>query len=173
MIAFRHLTPDDLPELHRIEADTYEAALHVSDESFLRLIALYPEGAFGFFDGDELCAYAFGVPQRAGSVLDLKAPLEALPPGADMFYIHDVAVALSHRGRGLAVQLVVKLLALAREQGFRASELVSVQGSAPFWERFGFAPVEAFEYVPGSPATKMRAAVGPFVDASRLRRGRT
>jgi len=156
VITFRHLTADDLPELHRLEAETYEPALHESDDAFLRLIALYPEGAFGFFDEAALCAYAFAVPLPSGSVLDLKAPLEALPPGADMFYIHDVAVAAPYRRRGLAAALVAKLLDLARERGFRTSELVSVQGSAPFWGQFGFARVSDFEYTPGTPATKMQ-----------------
>ena len=156
MITFRHLTPDDLPEVHWLEAEAYEPALHESDEAFLRLIALYPEGAFGFFDGASLCAYAFGLPLPSGAVLALQAPLAALPPHADMFYIHDVAVAGPYRGRGLAVQLVTKLLALARERGFRTSELVSVQGSAPFWGQFGFERVSEFDYTPGTPATKMQ-----------------
>jgi ribosomal protein S18 acetylase RimI-like enzyme len=155
VLTFRHLTPGDLPELHRLEAETYEPALHESDEAFLRLIALYPEGAFGFFDGAALCAYAFAVPLPAGSVLDLKAPLQALPADADMFYIHDVAVAAEYRGRGLALDLVTKLLRLARDRGFTTSELVSVQGSAPFWGLFGFVRVSDFEYVPGIPATRM------------------
>jgi ribosomal protein S18 acetylase RimI-like enzyme len=157
VLTFRHLTPDDLPELHRLEAETYEPALHESDEAFLRLIALYPEGAFGFFDEAALCAYAFAVPLPPGSVLDLRTPLQALPPDADMFYIHDVAVAPPYQGRGLAAALVAKLLELARARGFRVSELVSVQGSAPFWERFGFERVAEFEYAPGTAATKMRS----------------
>jgi ribosomal protein S18 acetylase RimI-like enzyme len=157
VIAFRPLTPDDVPALHRLEAESYEPALHESDEAFLRLMALYPEGAFGFFDGAALCAYAFAVPLRAGAVLDLKTPLVALPPGADTFYIHDVAVAAHYRGRGLATQLVAKLHDLARTHGFRACELVSVQGSAPFWERFGFRRVAEVEYAAGVPGMKMRA----------------
>ena len=156
MITFRHLTADDLPELHRLEAETYEPALHESDEAFLRLIALYPEGAFGYFDGTALCAYAFAVPLPSGSVLDLKAPLEALPSGADMFYIHDVAVAAPYRGRGLAAALVARLLELARARGFRTSELVSVQGSAAFWGNSALSASQTSRYAPGSPATKMQ-----------------
>lgn len=157
-LSFRHLTPDDLPELHRLEAEAYEPTLHESDQAFLRLIALYPEGAFGFFEGDELCAYAFGVPLPAGAVLELRSPLDALPPDADTFYIHDVAVAASCRGRGFARRLVVKLHDLARARGFRACELVSVQGSAAFWERFGFARVAEFRYA-GVPAVRMRSVL--------------
>jgi ribosomal protein S18 acetylase RimI-like enzyme len=159
VLTFRHLIPSDLPELHRLEAETYEPALHESDEAFLRLIALYPDGAFGYFEGTRLCAYAFGLPLPAGAVLELKSPLEALPPHADTFYIHDVAVADTCRGRGLARQLVANLQELARRRGFRACELVSVQGSAPFWERFGFERVADFPYAPGTTATKMRAVL--------------
>jgi ribosomal protein S18 acetylase RimI-like enzyme len=155
-IGFRHLAPSDLPSLHALEAETYEPALHVSDEAFLRLMALFPDGAIGVFDGAVLCGYVFAVPLPSGTVLDLKAPLDALPPGADTLYIHDLVVAPGHRGRGLAARMVETLYDLARARGLRACELVSVQGAAPFWERFGFARVAEFEYVPGSPATKMR-----------------
>jgi predicted N-acetyltransferase YhbS len=160
VITFRRLGPDDLPALHRLEAETYEPALHESDAAFLRLIALFPDGAFGVFDGPELCAYALGVPLPAGSVLNLRQPLDALPPRADMLYIHDVAVAPTHRGRGLARRLAVSLLDLARDRGLPTCELVSVQGSAPFWQRFGFEPVARIEYAPGIPGTRMRASVG-------------
>jgi ribosomal protein S18 acetylase RimI-like enzyme len=152
----RRLTPGDIPQLHRLEAETYLPSLHESDEAFLKIIELFPEGAFGFFEGDELCAYAFAVPLPAGMVLELKTPLTELPPHADSLYIHDVAVGERHRGRGLATRLVATLLARARARGLPASELVSVQGSAPFWQRFGFQRIEELEYGPGAPATKMR-----------------
>jgi GNAT superfamily N-acetyltransferase len=155
VIVLRGLTAADLPELHRLEAETYLPVLHESDEAFLRIIDLFPGGAFGLFDGDELCAYAFALPLRAGTVLELKAPLDALPADADTFYIHDVAVGERHRGRGLARRLVEELLRRARAGGFRRSELVSVQGSAPFWQRFGFERVAEFQYAPGAAATKM------------------
>ena len=158
-MTFRPLTRDDIPELHRIEAESYIPALHESDESFLRLIELFPEGAFGCFDDDGLCGYAFAAPTRAGETLALRSVVDQIPPDADTFYIHDVAVAHRCRGRGVARQLVERLLDLARARGFTRSELVSVQGSAPFWSRFGFEPLYEFEYVPGIPATKMASAI--------------
>lgn len=157
MIALRHFTPDDLPAIHDLEAELYEPALRVSDEAFLRLLTLFPDGAFGCFEGPELCAFAFAVPLTAGTVLDLATPLEALPPGVDTFYIHNLGVAPRYRGRGLARRLVGTLFDVARARGFRASELVSVHGSAPFWERFGFVRVAEFDYAPGAPAVRMRA----------------
>lgn len=152
----RLLTPADIGELHRVEAETYLPALHESDEAFLQLIALFPDGAFGFFDDQGLCGYAFATPTRAGETLALRSVLEHIPADADTFYIHDVAIAHRCRGQGLARQLVERLLALARARGFRRSELVSVQGSAPFWRKFGFETVYEFEYVPGVASAKMR-----------------
>jgi GNAT superfamily N-acetyltransferase len=151
----RRLTPDDIPELHALEAESYLPSLHESDEAFLRLIELYPEGALGYFDADGMCAYAFGVPLRAGSWLELRRPLPEIPPDADTFYIHDVVVAARHRRRGLGSVVAAKLLELARARGFKRSELVSVQGSAPFWERAGFRTVAEFEYATGAPSARM------------------
>ena len=156
MIALRHFTPDDLPAIHSLEAALYGPALRVSDEAFLRLVTLFPEGAFGFFDGSELVAFAFAVPLTTGAVLDLAAPLEALPPDADVFYIHNLGVAPQYRGLGLAGRLIEALFDLARARGFRACELVSVQGSAPFWERYGFVRIAELDYAPGAPAVQMR-----------------
>lgn len=153
---FRALTRGDVPGLHRLEAACYLPSLHESDEAFFRLIELFPEGALGCFDGEGLCGYAFSVPLKAGSTLELRVPLERIPDEPDTFYIHDVAVAERCRGRGVGRALATRLLDLARDRGFTRSELVSVQGSAPFWEKFGFRRVREFEYAPGAASTKMR-----------------
>ena len=152
---FRPLTHDDVPGLHRLEAESYLPSLHESDEAFIRLIELFPDGAFGCFDDEGLCGYAFGVPLKAGWTLELRTPLERIPDGADTFYIHDVAVAARCRGHGVGHALGARLLDLARERGFHRCELVSVQGSAPFWEKLGFQRVRDFEYAPGAASTKM------------------
>ena len=154
-MTLRPLTPGDISELHRVEAETYIPALHESDDAFLRLMELFPEGAFGCFDAAGLCGYAFAAPSRAGDTLPLRSAIASLPDGADTFYIHDVAVAPRCRGQGIARQLVERLLHLARARGFTRSELVSVQGSARFWMKFGFATLYEFEYVPGVPSAKM------------------
>lgn len=154
-MTFRHLTRDDVAALHRLEAESYLPSLHESDEAFVRLIELFPEGAFGFFDAEGLCAYAFGVPLKAGSTLELRTPLDRIPDEPDTFYIHDVAVAERCRGRGIGRALAERLLALAAERGFTRCDLVSVQGSAPFWEAFGFRRDREFEYAPGAASTKM------------------
>jgi predicted N-acetyltransferase YhbS len=155
----RPLTPADLPAVHALEAEAYLPSLHVSDEAFRRLMELFPSGAIGAFDADGLCGFIFGVPHKAGATLDLHAPLDAIAADADVFYVHDVAVAIRCRGAGLGRQLATELLGVARAAGFRRAELVSVQGSAPFWQKFGFRAVREFEYAPGAPSVAMMATL--------------
>ena len=154
-MTLRPLTRHDIDALHRLEAESYLPSLHESDAAFLRLIELFPDGAVGCFDDEGMCGYALGVPLTAGSTLALQSPLDRIPDGADMFYIHDVAVAARCRGRGIGRLLATRLLDVAAARGLTRSELVSVQGSAPFWERFGFRRVRDFEYAPGAPSVTM------------------
>jgi len=74
-VVFRLLTRDDIPGLHRLEAESYLPTLHESDEAFIRLMEIFPDGAIGCFDDEGLCGYAFGVPLKAGWTLELRTPL--------------------------------------------------------------------------------------------------
>jgi len=151
----RSLKPDDVPAIEALEAEAYEPSLYESPEAFRRLIEVFPAGALGAFDAHGLCGYAFGVPLKAGTRLELRQPLREVPPDADMFYVHDLAVAARCRDRGIGRALAERLIAAGLAGGFRQFELVSVQGSAPFWSRFGFVPGVEFEYAPGAQSITM------------------
>src|SRR5205809_6209465 len=153
----RPLTHADIAAVHDLEVEAYAESLLVSDEALLSLIALFPNGAIGAFDDKGLCGFVFALPLRAGTILDLQAPLDAIPSNADVFYIHDIAVAQRGRGRGIGGRLAAHAIDVGRAGGFTRAELVSVQGSAPFWERFGFRAARTFEYAPGAPAVQMVA----------------
>ena len=155
----RALTSADLAAVHALEAEAYLPSLVVSDAAFRRLIDLYPAGALGAFDRDGLCGFIFGVPLRSGTTLDLQAPLDRVPPDADVFYVHDLAVAVRCRGGGVGSRLASQLLDVARSEGFTRAELVSVQGSAPFWRKFGFVAVREFEYAPCAASIAMAAEI--------------
>jgi ribosomal protein S18 acetylase RimI-like enzyme len=154
-VIIRSLTAEDVPAIAALEAEAYEPALHESPEAFARLIEVFGAGAIGAFDEHGLCGYALGVPLRSGSVLELRQPLRAIPADADMFYVHDVAIAARCRGQGLGRTLAERLMAVGAGLGFERFELVSVQGSAPFWARFGFVATRELEYVPGGGAIVM------------------
>ena len=69
------------------------------------------------------------------------------PPDADdmadtrryHYYIHDIAISPDVRGKGLSREGIEMLLfGIVREKGYENTALVSVYGTASFWERFGF-----------------------------------
>jgi ribosomal protein S18 acetylase RimI-like enzyme len=154
-VNIRSLVASDVPAIASLETEAYEPSLHESPEAFARLIELFPAGALGAFDDGGLCGYAIGVPLRTGATLELRQPLRAVPADADAFYVHDVAVAARCRGRGVGRALAGQLIAVGVTRGFTRFELVSVQGSALFWARFGFVAVREFEYAPGAASVLM------------------
>jgi GNAT superfamily N-acetyltransferase len=151
----RRLTRADIGDAMALEREAFAPELHESPDALLRLIEIFPDGALGCFDDRGLCGFAFGVPLRAGETLDLGSPLASVPEDADIFYVHDVAVAARCRGKGLGRLLAERLLDVGRARGFTRGELVSVQGSAPFWERFGFGEVARLRYGQGIASIRM------------------
>jgi len=69
-----------------------------------------------------------------------------IPPDTDAsyhYYIHDIAISPDLRGKGLAREGIEMLLfGIVREKGYQKTALVSVYGTALFWEGFGFEVVD-------------------------------
>lgn len=77
----------------------------------------------------------------AGEVLpELGAPLAKSVPEKYVF-LHDLAISPVRQGQGVGPKLARHLLARANLLGWLEFRLVSVQGSVPFWQRFGFKPM--------------------------------
>lgn len=57
---------------------------------------------------------------------------------ADQYYIYDVAVLPPFRARGAVSEVVRRMLDVAEASGHATTGLVSVYGTAGFWERFRF-----------------------------------
>jgi GNAT superfamily N-acetyltransferase len=151
----RPLVTADLPDLFRIERESYTPELRESEAAVLSKMALFRAGTLGCFDGDEMCGYAFALPWRRGTLISVAQVLDVLPADPDVMYIHDMVVAPGHRRRHVASTLLAEIMRLAEALNLGAFALVAVQGSEPFWERAGFAPAGTCEYVPGVQATRM------------------
>jgi GNAT superfamily N-acetyltransferase len=140
--AWRPLTVGDVCHLIRI-ADEVHPDLPEREQVFAERIQLFPAGCLALVDdGGELCGYAISHPINQHSPPALDSLLGRLAPSADQYYIHDLAILPSHRGRGLAAQCVMQLFEVAKP--FATICLVSVYGTAGFWGRLGFIaePVE-------------------------------
>lgn len=100
---------------------------------------LFPRGCFVLATAErQPSGYCFSHPWRFGAPPALDTMLEALPKAATAYFIHDLAVESSLRGRNFASALVPRLCEVARDAAFGRMMLVAVSGSAPFWMRMGF-----------------------------------
>ncbi len=153
----RSLDTADLPDIIRIERQSYPPGLRESEAALLSKMALFRAGALGCWDEAGMCGYAFALPWRADALVGVAEVIEALPAAPDVLYIHDMVVAPDRRRTGVASTLLRELLRLARALDLGRLTLVAVQGSEPFWEKAGFEAVERIEYA-GLPATRMMRA---------------
>jgi N-acetylglutamate synthase-like GNAT family acetyltransferase len=85
-----------------------------------------------------ITGYGVAHPWDLGSVPALDTLMAALPPSPTCLYIHDVVVQPAARGQGATGVLVDMFEAVARRHDLPSLALVSVYGTFPLWERFGF-----------------------------------
>lgn len=123
-------------------------------EIFAERLRLFPDGALVLADGRTVVGYALAHPWTGGRPPLLDTLLGELPEGADVFHLHDVAVAEAARGRGAAERVVARFAASAAVAGLSRLSLVAVDGAERLWHRFGFVEAE-----PADPAA-LRASYG-------------
>ncbi|NDW03608.1 GNAT family N-acetyltransferase [Jiella sp. 40Bstr34] len=132
----------DLPAVMRL-AGRIHPGLPEDETVFAERLDLFPEGCRVLDTGESVAGYALAHPIRYPHPPSLDTLIGAIPPEADAFYIHDVAIGPEARGGGHAGAIVEAFLDIA--DGFPRACLISVYGTAPFWRRFGF--VEAADQV--------------------------
>ncbi|KAK3938119.1 putative gcn5-related n-acetyltransferase [Diplogelasinospora grovesii] len=137
MVAWRQMSVNDIEGVLRV-ADEVHPDLPESDYVFTERVKLFPDGCLVLVDDDEVCGYAVSHPIRHRQPPALDSLLGEIPPDADQYYIHDLAILPRCRGCGLAAECIGKLLTVAMR--YPTTCLVSVYGTAPFWGRFGFVP---------------------------------
>lgn len=134
---WRAMTTLDLPSVEAIAA-TVHPDFPEDTTIFAERLRLYPDGARLFEQGGQPSGYILSHPWRSGELPALNALLGAIPPDADTYYIHDLALLNAARGTGAAAMIVGDMLRHARASGFPTVSLVAVNGSLPFWYKHGF-----------------------------------
>jgi len=139
----RAMLASDIPAVMRIQAECYPPSMLESEAVFRARLALTPATCWIWSPAaDSAGAYLFSYPSSKDAITPLGAQFElALAP--DCLYLHDLAVAPGARGQRAANALIAAALDQARAAGMAWSTLVSVQKSQAFWERLGYAAVEA------------------------------
>lgn len=131
----------DLPAILHIQARCYTAIVPESAASMGAKVAAAPDSCFIACRGEHIVAYLLALPWRFDDPPCLDAAECALPEQPDTLYLHDLAVAPEARGSGAADALVHAFLAALGRLRLPRASLIAIQGSAPWWARYGFARV--------------------------------
>lgn len=131
------MTPEDLDGVCAVAAVTFHD--HFEDrDCFADRLSLYPEGCRVLIDGEGVVGYRIAYPSHRGSIPPLNSRLSALAAGADILYLHDLALRPEARGGGQARADIEALINQARTDGWPAIALVAVNHAQTFWARHGF-----------------------------------
>lgn len=137
--AWRLMRAGDLPAVMAL-AGRIHPGLPEDEAVFSERLCLFPSGCLVLDLKGEPAGYAVGHPILYPHPPSLNTLIGAIPPDADAFYIHDVAIAPEARGHRHAEEVVAALLQAA--SAYPQACLVSVYGTVPFWQRFGFLPAD-------------------------------
>ena len=135
------MTGFDMPFVEQIAAAVHPG-YYETPEVLAEKRALYHDGAYVLEVGERLAGYVLSHPWRYGDAPALNTMLGHLPETPDTYYIHDIALLPVARKVGAASKIVDSLLKHAAVSNFPSVSLVAVNGSMPFWSRFGFAVEE-------------------------------
>lgn len=132
----------DLPRLLQLQREAYSTLVE-SEAAIASRLRLAPDWCWVVESHGEVVAYLLTHPWSHALPPAWNTPLSHLPAHATRLYIHDLALGHGARGSGVARRLVNTALQQARRAHFHEVQLVAVQSSKRFWERFGFREVAA------------------------------
>ena len=136
------MRPADLPDVSRV-AGVVHPLYPESDAIFAERLRLYPAGSRVLIEeADAVQGYVVSHPWIRGAIPALDSLLGTLPPAADSYYIHDIALLPQARGCGAAQDCIAILADHAARAHFARMSIVAIAGTQAFWERQGFRVVD-------------------------------
>lgn len=142
-VVIRPLQTQDLPHLLHIQHQCYAPSVRERPAVLLQKITLAPAYCWLAVERQtqQPLGYVLAHPWAGHTPPVLNDLLNALPPAADCFYVHDIAIAPRGRGLQLAQRLYHTAKRQAQRQGLRRTALTAVQGAASYWARLGYQAV--------------------------------
>lgn len=138
MNIIRKINPGDWNQIAMIQDLCYPAEAREEIETLQCHWREAPDFCFVAAESNHVIAYLLAHPwkKRVQPPVNSHYSLAGLVP--DSVFIHDIALHQNARGKGLAGLLVAKLFDVAAKNGYCHFSLISVQGTAGFWQRLGF-----------------------------------
>ncbi len=155
----RLMSKTDLPDVYRIQKNCYPPSFIETPQVFNEKRAAFPNGCFVAIANGICAGYIFSHPWIKSNPVPLNK-IYSLPLHCDCFHIHDCSIDPAARENGIGKQLVNKVFEVARKNKINSIQLISVQKSQIFWERFGFSVSRKYcddLYVYGKDAVMMSA----------------
>jgi predicted N-acetyltransferase YhbS len=126
------------PDIEAIQNVCYPPVAQESLAALMSHWRVAPHLCFVAIKEEAIADYLLAHPSPRRAILPLGEVYEGLPNGCDSVFVHDLAILPAMRGYKLATLLVQEVLQVSQNQGYEHFSLISVQGTAKFWQRFGF-----------------------------------
>lgn len=139
----RLMSETDLPDVYRIQKNCYSPAFIETPDVFNEKRAVFPDGCFVASVNNICAGYIFSHPWIRGNPVPLNK-VYSLPLHYDCFHIHDCSIDPEARDNGIGKLLVDKAFEIAHKININSIQLISVQKSQSFWERFGFSTFKIY-----------------------------
>ena len=137
-INIRLISKHDLSAIVTIQDTCYGNELFEDASLIQRRLLSQPDSCWlAESSSGEVLAYLFSYPSHNKQVAALGSEFSHYA-GAELLYLHDMAVSHNARGMRLAPQLLAYAEQYAAGLGFSTLALVAVQGSVPYWQKQGF-----------------------------------
>jgi predicted N-acetyltransferase YhbS len=159
VIDIRMMATADIPAVLEIQAVCYTEVTPESNEPLHAKLSASQSTCFIASLEDDIVGYLISLPWEFSNPPALNAETCRLPLSPNCLYLHDLAVTPSARKFGAGRALVKTFLTQLRDLGLGRASLVAVQGSAPYWERYGFRVVP-----PSAPLKAKLASYGKDVE---------
>lgn len=90
----------------------------------------------------QIVGYAMSFPWKLGTTPVNNECFPEVLQTPDCFFLHDITLLESCRGKGIAREMISKISSYSRELGFHSISLVSVAQSGDYWDQLGFKEIE-------------------------------
>lgn len=144
----RDITGSDWPLIMRIQEHCYPPGANETVEALESHWRIAPRLCKVAECDGSVVGYVMAHPWPLGMTPPLNTVYDRVPANSDSLFIHDLAVLPAARGVGAGNALARAAIDAGCVMRMRSAALIAVQGSEPFWARFGFvvAAVPSQEY---------------------------
>ncbi|MBQ0058715.1 MAG: GNAT family N-acetyltransferase [Lachnospiraceae bacterium] len=138
-MSFRRVTPDDIPELSRIESASYPEAEAATLDSFTLRVNAFPECLWLLEKDDKIVSFISAMRTNANTLVDeMYHSADLYSPNGKNLMIFSVVTDPDHRHMGYAGDVMGKLIEDCYFANIESIVLTCKENLITFYQDFGF-----------------------------------